>query len=158
MILNDIEAVADPGGWVLDKIKTALKTALSSAPYAAKFAATGGVLMTDNSREMNEWLAKRAGRPFLFLECSNIQIDEDTNASRTRWLIEISIEVVTLSATSIYETALKSAVVAILNNARRDLRALGIEESTIRAGQGSGAQIERINPHTFSCALHTARD
>lgn len=155
MILTDINATADPGGWVLNKVKSALKTALSSAPYAGKFG-IGGVLFTDNSREMNGWLTSRAGRPFLFLECSNIQIDDDTNASRTRWIIEISIEVVTLSATSVFESALKSAVLSILNNARGDLRALGIEESVVRAGQGSGAQIERINPHTFGCAVHTA--
>ena len=153
MILADTAIARDPGGYVLGHVVAMLKIAFSSNDWRGQLA--GGINVTDDTGEALRWVEKNTKWPFCVLEVASLEQDRTANETG-RWLVEISIESVTLSASSPVERALKAAVIAILSEGRGQFNQLGIEETSARAGQGSGANPERINPATLFAAIHAA--
>lgn len=153
MTLTDAAIASDPGAYVLQSVMSLLQNALAAPKYAAKF--RGGVGITQQPEAAQEWISKGSKRPFLFLEIAHLEQDF-SSCERGRWLVEVSIESVTLVASLPVERDLKAAVVAILSSSFDALCDLGIEESQVKAGQGRNTDPDRINPATLSAAICVA--
>jgi hypothetical protein len=140
--------------YTLDKIKAVLDAGLAAVPWATRFAMCGGVQVLIKNDDAEK--AAKGKRPFIYCEVASLEIDETANeGAQTRWLIEVSIEAITPAEATPFEPYLKAAILRILRVP--DLfDTYAIEESLIKAGQGKNANPERINPHTFSAAVHTA--
>lgn len=139
---TDIESFA------LDALEQQLEGELAQQPYLSQFSQWGGAAVVTDVIKLQEYQSSK--RPFLFLEVASHEISGNV---RKRHELEISCEVVTTSACLPAESALKSALLQIIEKSYFALRESGLNAVRIRAGQGKNNVPQRINPHTISCLM-----
>lgn len=143
-----------PGSYALENAATLLENALHAAPYDAIFEPWGRVEVFRDWASAKSALNSR--RPMLVLELGPVGEDPESNIiGGARLLIEISIEVIVGPFCAPAESLLKDALKAIFSDSIDALDALALEESELRAGQGSARDEGRINPHTLFLSVHT---
>lgn len=144
---------------VLGLLKNYLAGKLAAAPYQTKFQRWGGPGVSidpdkdfgANARGVSDAFSRK---PWIYLEI----VDREPDAAYydgTRHRIELSAEVLTADACLPAERPLKTALMAIVTDGYHELWDIGLEEISIRAGQGSNPRPNRLNPHTITLVAYS---